>query len=157
MQAVRTRNRWRTDSKGPLSRASRRAGRRRRVLVRRAVDDRGAGRRRFNHDARAPCRGVTARRTKLMNGTLPPFGVNTYSYSQRWTAEDCVRSLADQGYASVELMMYPGHLWPAEADAARRRSLRRLWETSGLRLITINSPNIDLNIAAACREMREHT
>jgi L-ribulose-5-phosphate 3-epimerase len=92
-----------------------------------------------------------------MNGTLPPFGVNTYSYSQRWTAEDCVRSLADQGYASVELMMYPGHLWPAEADAERRRSLRRLCEASGLRLITINSPNIDLNVAGACREMREHT
>jgi L-ribulose-5-phosphate 3-epimerase len=92
-----------------------------------------------------------------MNDTPRPFGVNTYSYTQRWTAEDCVRRLAEQGYAGVELMMYPGHLWPAEADATRRRALRRLCETSGLRLVTINSPNIDLNVAAACREMREHT
>ena len=84
-----------------------------------------------------------------MNGTLPPFGVNTYSYSQRWTAEDCVRSFADQGHASVELMMYPGHLWPADMDAAARRDFKARCHDRGIKLISTNAPNIDINVAAA--------
>src|ERR1035437_10339734 len=47
------------------------------------------------------------------------FGINTYSYTLNWSAADCIRHLADQGYIGVELMMYPGHLWP-DLDASGR-------------------------------------
>jgi L-ribulose-5-phosphate 3-epimerase len=84
------------------------------------------------------------------------FGINTYAYTLRWSAADCVRHLADQGYAGVELMMYPGHLWP-DLDASGRRNLRRAAEDRGVRIISLNMPNVDLNIAGASQEMRDYS
>ena len=83
-----------------------------------------------------------------------PFAVNTYSYTLTHSATDCVLSLMDRGYREFELMMYPGHLWPADTDQAARRQLRHLIESNGLRVATLNMPNIDLNIAGAAAEMR---
>jgi sugar phosphate isomerase/epimerase len=83
-------------------------------------------------------------------------GVNTYSYIFGGSAAETVAKLADQGYGGVELMFFPGHLWPDELDASKLRSLRRLCETR-LRLIAVNMPNVDINIAAAAEEMRAYT
>jgi L-ribulose-5-phosphate 3-epimerase len=85
------------------------------------------------------------------------FGVNTYSYTLDRTALDCVRSLGEQGYRGIELMMYPGHLWPTEIDAAGRRALRAASEKAGIRITSINMPNIDINIAGASKEMRDYS
>ncbi len=85
------------------------------------------------------------------------FGINTYAYTGSHSAADCLSHLADRGYTDFELMMVPGHLWPADAGAEARRALRRLVETRGLRLVSLNMPNIDLNIAALAEEMRRHT
>jgi L-ribulose-5-phosphate 3-epimerase len=84
------------------------------------------------------------------------FGINTYSYTLNWSAADCIRHLADQGYIGVELMMYPGHLWP-DLDASGRRDLRRAAEERGVRIISLNMPNVDLNVAGASQEMREYS
>ena len=86
-----------------------------------------------------------------------PFAVNTYSYTLTHSAPDCLRSLMQRGYREFELMMYPNHLWPADTDAAARRELRRLIESNGLRVTTLNMPNIDLNIAGAAAEMRAYS
>ncbi len=88
---------------------------------------------------------------------VSPFAINTYAYTGSHSAAECLTHLADQGYSDFELMMVPGHLWPASADAPARRALRRLAESRGLRLLSLNMPNIDLNIAAAAEEMRRHT
>jgi sugar phosphate isomerase/epimerase len=85
------------------------------------------------------------------------FGINTYAYTGSHSAADCLSHLADQGYREFELMMVPGHLWPAHADAAARQALRQLVEDRGLRLVSLNMPNIDFNIAALAEEMRRHT
>jgi len=85
------------------------------------------------------------------------FAVNTYSYTLRSPARDCLRALAGRGFREFELMMYPGHLWPAELDTAQRRALRDWIAGEGLTIRTVNMPNVDLNIAAATREMREMT
>ena len=50
------------------------------------------------------------------------FGVNTYSYTFDGTAFDTVARLADQGYGGVELMFFPGHLWPADLSKADLRN-----------------------------------
>ena len=70
------------------------------------------------------------------------FGVNTYSYIFDGSAADTVTRLADQGYGGVELMFFPGHLWPAELDASALRALRKLCEAR-LRLVAVNMPNVD--------------
>ena len=67
------------------------------------------------------------------------FGVNTYSYIFDGGAADTVARLADQGYGGVELMFFPGHLWPAELDASALRALRKLCEAR-LRLVAVNMP-----------------
>ncbi len=84
------------------------------------------------------------------------FAVNTYSYIFDGSAADTIARLADQGYGGVELMFFPGHLWPAELDASGLRSLRRLCEQR-LRLVAVNMPNVDINVAAAAAEMRAYT
>lgn len=85
------------------------------------------------------------------------FAVNTYSYTLTHKVRDCIATLGERGYTEFELMMYPGHLWPADIDRAGRQALRRFIESNGLRVVTLNMPNIDLNVAAAAAEMRAYT
>ena len=85
------------------------------------------------------------------------FGCNTYSYMRSHGAEACVARLADQGFREFELMVHPGHLWPAELSAQQRRNVRRLLESRGLRLTTLNMPNIDINVAGAAPEMHAYS
>lgn len=85
------------------------------------------------------------------------FAVNTYSYTMSHTVRDCLAGLADRGFDTFELMMYPGHLWPAELGPSARRDLRRFIESNGLTVTTLNMPNIDLNVAGAAAEMRAYT
>lgn len=84
------------------------------------------------------------------------FGINTYSYTQSSSATDCVRMLAERGVRAVELMFYPGHLWITDSPGAIRE-LREAIEQSGMTLVSLNTPNIDLNIAAATAEMRDYS
>ena len=92
-----------------------------------------------------------------MNRNAPSFACNTYSYTISYTAEACLSRLADLGFAEFELMMYPGHLWPPDTDAAQRTALRSLVASRDLRIVTLNMPNIDMNIAGASAEMRRYT
>jgi L-ribulose-5-phosphate 3-epimerase len=91
-----------------------------------------------------------------MTGIATHFGVNTYSYIFKERAAEAVARLADQGYGGVELMFFPGHLWPANMSATEMRRLRDLCERR-LRLVAVNMPNVDMNIAAAAEEMRNMT
>ena len=85
------------------------------------------------------------------------FGCNSYSYVRSHSAEASLMRLADLGFAEFELMVHPGHLWPAELSAEQRRALRRLIEQRGLKLTALNMPNIDINVAAAASEMRAYS
>jgi sugar phosphate isomerase/epimerase len=85
------------------------------------------------------------------------FGVNTYSYTLNRTALDCIKRVGEQGYRGIELMMYPGHLWPTEIDAAGRSALRAASERAGIKITSLNMPNIDINIAGASKEMRDYS
>ncbi len=93
----------------------------------------------------------------MNESSLSPYAVNTYSYIQDHSAEDCLRRLAAMGASAFELMMYPGHCWPNEMDAAQRRALARSCRDHGWRFTSLNMPNVDLNIAAASVEMRRYS
>lgn len=92
---------------------------------------------------------------------MPPstagFACNTYAYTISHRADDCLAHLADLGFHEFEVMMYPGHLWPPDADAAARKALAKLVDARGLRVVTLNMPNIDMNVAGASAEMRRYT
>lgn len=85
------------------------------------------------------------------------FGVNTYSYTLDHTAEEAAEKLAKFGYGFVEFMVYPGHFWPPDMDAASRRAFRDKMSDLGLRVTSVNMPNIDINIAAATPQMRDYS
>jgi L-ribulose-5-phosphate 3-epimerase len=85
------------------------------------------------------------------------YAVTTYSYVVTHTAEQCMSALADQGFNAFELVMYPGHAWPADMDSGKRRQLGAFLYDRSLTLRSLNQPNIDLNIAAATREMRDYS
>ncbi len=82
------------------------------------------------------------------------FGMNSYSYTIDHTAETFLTKLAGRGYREFELMVYPGHMWPKAMTAADRKALRSHAEKLGARIVTLNMPNIDVNIAAASEDMR---
>jgi L-ribulose-5-phosphate 3-epimerase len=85
------------------------------------------------------------------------FGCNTYSYMRSHSAETCLARLADLGFREFELMVHPGHLWPAELSAEQRGAIRRLLAQRGLQLSALNMPNIDINVAGAAPEMRAYS
>jgi L-ribulose-5-phosphate 3-epimerase len=90
----------------------------------------------------------------ILNRANSLFAANTYSYTLEYPVRECVERLAGRGFTNFELMMYPGHLWPAHIDAKSRRDLRDFMAGEGLRVGTLNMPNVDLNVAAATEEMR---
>ena len=72
--------------------------------------------------------GRSTRRVAVNRETAVPasiFGCNTYSYMRSHSAAACLERLADRGFQEFELMVHPGHLWPAELSAEQRRALRR--------------------------------
>ena len=85
------------------------------------------------------------------------FGCNTYSYVRSEPAHRCVARLADFGFRKFELMVHPGHLWPPGPNAEGLADLRRVLKARGLEVVTLNMPNIDINIASSAREMRDYT
>jgi sugar phosphate isomerase/epimerase len=85
------------------------------------------------------------------------FAINSYSYTIGHTAREFLDKLAARGHRTFELMIYPGHLWPKDLSAADRANLRRHIESRGLQVVTLNMPNIDMNIAGASEEMRAYT
>jgi sugar phosphate isomerase/epimerase len=54
-------------------------------------------------------------------------------------------------------MVFPGHLWPADTDAAARRELRRAVDACGARIGTLSIANNDLNIASAYPGLRTYS
>ncbi len=83
------------------------------------------------------------------------IAVNLYSHVFDGPAADAVRRLSDQGFSRFEVMMFPGHLWLGEPSAYR--DLVRAAEGGGARLISLNMPNIDINVAGASAEMRDYS
>lgn len=85
------------------------------------------------------------------------YGINTYAYTLSHSAADCLAHLAERGCRSFELMMYPGHAWPADMHRADRRRMQAFLADNGLRIVSLNMPNVDINIAAATIEMRRYS
>jgi L-ribulose-5-phosphate 3-epimerase len=85
------------------------------------------------------------------------FGINTYSFTRDLHARDCLQQLADVGYRRFELMLIPGHFWPTLDGAAGRREIESLVARHSLEILTLNQPNLDVNLASAVPEMHQHS
>jgi sugar phosphate isomerase/epimerase len=92
-----------------------------------------------------------------MTTSAADFGCNTYSYIRSRRADQCVSWLADQGFREFELMVHPVHLWPPGPNAEGLRELRAVVRDRRVNVVTLNMPNIDINVAAASEEMRHYS
>ena len=100
-------------------------------------------------------------------GTLDPqptkhldkgiYGVNTYSFTQTHRAGDCLEQLSDLGYRRFEIMLVPGHFWPALPGDPRRAQIESLVGRRSLEILSLNQPNLDVNLASLVPEMRQHS
>jgi len=85
------------------------------------------------------------------------FGINTYSFTRDLSAHDCLQQLANVGYRRFELMLIPGHFWPTLDGVAGRRAIEALVVRNALEILTLNQPNLDVNLASEVPEMRQHS
>jgi sugar phosphate isomerase/epimerase len=88
---------------------------------------------------------------------MSAFGANTYSYIRSHGAAACLTRLAELDFREFEVMVHPGHLWPADMSAQARGELRRMIARNGWTLTTLNMPNVDINVAAAAPGMRAYS
>jgi len=93
----------------------------------------------------------------MANDINAGFALNTYSHTLLGPIAEQLPGFAQDGFRELELMMYPGHLWPPTMDAVARAALRRELDALGLAVRTLNQPNVDINIAAASPEMRRYS
>ncbi len=93
----------------------------------------------------------------MASNSASAFGCNSYSYTLSHSAAACLTHLAEKGFREYEVMMLPGHCWPGELDAAARTALRRRVDALGAKIVTLNMPNIDMNVAGIAPEMRSYT
>jgi len=92
-----------------------------------------------------------------MTSHAASFGCNTYAYTLSHTAHDCLAHLADKGFREFELMMYPGHLWPPDTGRQACADLEQRIGELGIEVVTLNMPNVDMNVAGASGQMRRYT
>ena len=85
------------------------------------------------------------------------FGINTYSFTQTLSARDCLDQLTDSGYRQFEIMLVPGHFWPSLDGPEGRREIEALIAKHSLRILSLNQPNLDVNLASIVPEMRQHS
>ncbi len=88
---------------------------------------------------------------------LDGFVLNSYSHTLTHSAHDVLDIAAAGGAAGVELMVYPDHLWPDSLAAGDRAGLRRRASDAGLPVVSLNMPNIDVNVASPNEGMRRHS
>jgi L-ribulose-5-phosphate 3-epimerase len=85
------------------------------------------------------------------------YGINTYSFTHTLRARQCLAQLADRGYRRFEIMLVPGHFWPSLDGDAGRREIESLIVSDSLQILSLNQPNLDVNLSSIVPEMRQHS
>lgn len=93
----------------------------------------------------------------MKNSATAHAVANTYSYLLSHSLEACASELAEAGFARIEAMLGPGHLWPDALDQRKRAALRHCLEELGIEVVTLNQPNLDLNLVSRDVGMRAHS
>jgi sugar phosphate isomerase/epimerase len=82
------------------------------------------------------------------------FIVNTSSHAREWSVEACLKHLNEQGFHHFELTPHPGFLWPGDMDKTGYAHFRRFLAGHRLRIVSIDTANMGLDIASASADTR---
>jgi len=85
------------------------------------------------------------------------YGINTYSFTQTLRAPECLEYLANLGYCRFEIMLVPGHFWPSLDGDVGRREIESLVVRNSLQILSLNQPNLDVNLSSIVPEMRDYS
>src|SRR5574341_1086020 len=88
-----------------------------------------------------------------------PLTVGACTYSWLWDLplQDAVHRIANMGFRYFELMSAPPHCWPRDWSSAERGAFRRLYESLGLRLTSVNPTYLDINMASPNPGIRDES
>ena len=84
------------------------------------------------------------------------FGASTFPFVWRETALDALRQMHDLGLNDFDVILAPGHCWPAELSTSARSELARTLDEDGIRVDSLNFPALDLNLASPIPEVRRY-
>ena len=89
-----------------------------------------------------------------MTSSSVRIGGSTFSFIWREPASSALERMLEIGLNDFNVLVVPGHLWAADLSASGRVALRRHFESSGIRLESLNLPALDLNLASCVPEVR---
>jgi L-ribulose-5-phosphate 3-epimerase len=92
-----------------------------------------------------------------MSSAFAPFAVDTLSYAHRHSLNRTIDLLSAAGCHAVQLSLHPGFLWPSEIAASARTELRKRIEACHLRVVSVNLPGVEINVASVSPEMRGYS
>jgi L-ribulose-5-phosphate 3-epimerase len=92
-----------------------------------------------------------------MSNAFACFAVDTLSYAHGHSLEDTLDLLSAEGCRAVQLSLHPGFLWPSEIAAPARTELRNHVEARGMRVLSVNLPGVEINVASVSPEMRHYS
>lgn len=87
---------------------------------------------------------------------LGRFGVNTYGFTQSHTPLGAIAALHAEGFTRFELMAIHGHLW-MDAGPETFEALTAFVAEHGIEIVSLNTANIDINIASGTPAMRHYS
>jgi sugar phosphate isomerase/epimerase len=79
----------------------------------------------------------------------------TFGWLHRAPLADALRSLAAQGFRSIELTTAPPHLFTRHFGSYERKELARLLRCVGLEVVSVNPSFTDINLVSTNPEIRE--
>ena len=85
------------------------------------------------------------------------LGASTLAFAWRQPALDALRRLHALGLNGFDVILAPGHCWPAELTTADRSRLASTLAAEGIRIDSVNFPALDLNLASSVAEVRAYS
>lgn len=82
------------------------------------------------------------------------FGGSTFSFMWQVPALEAMRKLRALGLNDFDVLLAPGHCWPAELSPQGRSQLAAALRAEDIRVESTNLPAIDLNLASCIAEIR---
>ncbi len=85
------------------------------------------------------------------------LGVTQSAYLWDYSLKESIRKLASMGFKYIGLMSAPPHIWPRAFNKQKRKVLRELVDSLGVKLLSLNPTYLDLNLASSNPGIREET
>ena len=85
------------------------------------------------------------------------LGVNTYSFLWNESLEDSVKILGKAGFKGIEFLVSPPQWDLDNYRPGQFRELKKIMDDYGMKVLSLNIPSLDMNVASPFPEMRRMT